>query len=412
MKGGVGLYSSGRAADVPRNSGKILFIASSSPLVPFSGYSYRALGILRWLSERFEVDVIFEGEENDVTNSFVPLERLGTVTVVQPHSSLFRALRLAAISLPYHHARFSHPYMRDTVLEHLTRRRYSLIWLNKTVHYPIIKLSNVQTPFFVDQHAAEPIVWDNLICNDPRWYAKPFFRFNKSKVLKYDLNVYKKASGVICISKLDYETTRRYYPDTNLVYIPQGFDPNYYKPDLSAGSDPGLVLFSGTGALRNVQAMKLFVATIMPIVHESNKNVRVLWIGNVDKEKHSFLQKPWIKTTGFVDHTPPCFDRGMVYVAPFDMGEGMKTKIIEAMAMGKVIVTTPVGVQGIAVEGLPFVRVCSEPKAFANAILDFITGDKLPELSRAARTFALENYAWDVVLRPLESFLSPYLFKQ
>jgi glycosyltransferase involved in cell wall biosynthesis len=276
--------------------------------------------------------------------------------------------------------------------------------LNKTVYHPVIA-DVCDVPIVIDQHAAEPIVWDNLIRNDPRWYAKLFFRWNKSKVLRYDKEAYRQAAGIICISSLDYEITERHYRGVNLACIPQGVDLEYYKPDVTAAPDPDLILFTGTGAIRNVQAIRTFVERIMPVVHKRNPNLKFLWVGNIRQEEHPFLNKPWIKTTGFVDHTPPYFDLGMIYVAPFDMGEGMKTKIIEAMAMGKVIVSTPVGVQGINIEGLTFGRVCSDSVTFADAILQFRERSDLYQLGRLAREHARENYAWDVVLRPLEPFL-------
>ena len=165
------------------------------------------------------------------------------------------------------------------------------------------------------------------------------------------------------------------------------------------------LLFSGTGVTRNVAAMKRLVQRIMPLVHQRLPAMRLLWIGNVDRSRHSFLRQSWIETSGFVPHSPPLFDQGAIYVAPFDMGEGMKTKIVEAMAMGKAIVATPVGVTGVETAGLPFLKVCLTDQQFADAIFEFRQRPDLAALGLLARQHARARYEWDSVLAPLGPFL-------
>ena len=88
------------------------------------------------------------------------------------------------------------------------------------------------------------------------------------------------------------------------------------------------------------------------------------------------------------------------------MGEGMKTKIIEAMAMGKVIVSTSIGVQGIDVKGLAVVRVANTPAEFAREIIQFLENPrKTEELGTDARAYALQHFSWEVMLAGLDEFL-------
>ena len=384
---------------------RLLFVFYTSPLAPFSGSAYRALGLLQWLLKRFQIDLVFQGDLQDLSYSFIPLDRFGQIEIVPPASSLWRKIKGFIGTLPYHHVLFSHKAMELTIRTLLRKKPYDLIWLNKSIQFPILENLETFPPVIIDQHAAEPCVWNNLIKNDPRWYAKWFFRWNKMKVLRFERRVYSKIAGAVCITQQDEEVTNKYYPGTKTICIPQGFDPNYYIPSDKLTPDLDTLLFSGTGAVRNVQAVKMMIREIMPLIHTKNDHIRLLWVGNVDRTKHPFLDCPYVETTGFVEHTPPYYDRGMIYVAPFDMGEGMKTKVIEAMAMGKVVVSTPTGVHGIDVEGLRFVKVCTSHKDFANAVLEFRKCPNIFELGKAAREYAVEHYSWDTVLAPLESFL-------
>ena len=387
---------------------RILYISYTSPLAPYSGFAYRALGVLGRLSSRFQVDLVFQGSLQDLSQSFIPLDHFNRVEVVSSASSLSGIVsKIKGIlgPLPYHHVLFSSKEFASRIGALLRQNEYDLIWLNKSVHFPVLESIGGLPPIVIDQIAAEPCAWDNLVENDPRWYVRWFSRWNKLKVLRFDKKAYARVAGVICISQHDEEVTKRYYPGTRTVVIPQGFNPDYYCPSNTDAVDLDTLIFSGTGATRNVQAIKMLLQHIMPFVHKANKCIRLLWIGNVERERYPFLDYSWVETTGFVEHVPPYFARGMIFVAPFDMGEGMKTKIVEAMAMGKVIVSTPTGTQGIDVEDLPFIKVRADHEDFANAILEFRNDPDILELGKMARRYAIEHYSWDIVLSPLWAFI-------
>jgi glycosyltransferase involved in cell wall biosynthesis len=383
----------------------ILFLSQVQPLAPFSGFAYRTCGILKWLVERYSVDVVFLGDQEEIKSTFIPLEQFGSVKAMSTKLSIMNRLMAIVGPLPYHHVINSPISLKKLVQQQLSSANYDLIWLNKTVQFPILESLKNLPPLLVDQHAEETSVWDNLINHDPRRHIRMYSKFNKFRDLSYTRKAYSRVAGVLAISERDFEVTRSLYPGTKLIYIPQGVDPNYYAPNIMQEQCPEILLFSGTGAIRNVQAVRHFVENIMPTIHRSHPNTRLCWIGNVELSRWAFLERPWIEVTGFVDHVPPYFNQGMIYVSPFDMGEGMKTKIIEALSMGKVVVATPTGISGLRIDSLPFIRVCENDDDFAEAVLEFMTLPQLCELGALARRYAMENFSWDHILAPLEPFI-------
>lgn len=386
---------------------RLLFVSYVQPLTPFSGFTYRTVNILRWLGQRYDVNIVYEGCETEQVQSYVPLDLFNRIIAVPTDRRLVTKIRGIVGASPYHHALHSSPAMQRVITELLRTARYDMVWLNKSVHYPILEHIPSLPPIIVDQHAAEPSVWDNLIRSDPRWYVRWYSRWNKWKALRYERKVYVHVAGTIAISPADAAVMLMHFPHIKRqVIVPQGVDTAYYTPNSDIVADPDLLLFSGTAATRNVQAMERLVNGIMPLVHKQRPGMRVLWIGSVDRANYAFLGKPWVETTGFVNHVPPYFDRGAIYVSPFYMGEGMKTKVVEAMAMGKVIVATPIGLAGVeGAERLPFVRVGSSDEELANAILKLRDRSDLAALGLQAREYAIEHYAWDRVLAPLQPFL-------
>jgi glycosyltransferase involved in cell wall biosynthesis len=125
----------------------------------------------------------------------------------------------------------------------------------------------------------------------------------------------------------------------------------------------------------------------------------------VDPARHDFLPHDLVELTGYVEHVQEHFDRGAILIAPFEMGEGVKIKIMEALAMGKLIVSTRIGIRGIGIEGLPFVRLADDDEGFAKAILDFASDPRRGELAAAARRYAVEHFDCQKVLAPLPAFI-------
>jgi len=149
----------------------------------------------------------------------------------------------------------------------------------------------------------------------------------------------------------------------------------------------------------------MFLRDILPRVQRRLPRARVLWIGNVSVADHPFLRRSDVTTTGFVPDTPPFFDRGRIFISPFTMGEGMKTKVVEALAMGKVVVGTSIGLAGIDPSGLPFVRCCDDPDEFASAIAAYREHPRLERLCEEARAWTISKFSWDAALEPLGPFL-------
>lgn len=384
---------------------RLLFLSSVPPLSGATGYALRTSAVLRWLSSRFQVDVLYQASDDDTAASSVPLSVLGSVDAVEDRRGPAEFAAAVLGKLPYHDSLACNPPFRRALAEKLSRVRYDLIWVNKTSHLSLLKEMAPSAPLIMDQIATETSVWDNLVENDPRWWAKPFFRWNRRKVMAANHGYYGMIRGVVCITSQDLAETRRAFPRVQAVLAPMGFDPEQYEPS-PPRLDRRTLVFSGTDAVRNQEAVRIFCEKAWPRVRSKIPDARLLWVGNARRERLRFRLPEGVEMTGRVASILPFLAEGDVFVAPFTMGEGMKAKIIEAMALGKVIVATPMGVRGVPVEGLPFVRMCEDWDAFGRAVVEFLRREDLADLCARSREHALAHYTWEKVLAPLEPFLA------
>lgn len=386
---------------------RVLFISSFSPLCATSGAVIRARQMLEYLGARYRVDVLFEGMQEERSGGHPLSANLNDVVSV-PQASRWKRLAAHFSALPYHHATMNQKGFSAAIRALAASREYAFAWMTKSWLYPAIRKALPVVPIFIEQQAAERDVWENLSKNDPRLFVRFYSRWNGAKVIAYERCIYPDLAGAISISEADAEITRGMYPPIPLIAVPMGVDCEYYRPS-SAISDPHILLFSGSDVTRNAEAVRRFVTRIEPLLRKSDTGYRLLWIGNVDTTRHAFLPNESVALTGFVEHVQEYFDLGAIFIAPFDMGEGVKVKIVEALAMGKLIVSTCIGVRGLALEGLPFVRVADDDKGFAKAILDFSRDPRRTELAKEARWYAVEHFSCHKAVECLPAFIDAAL---
>jgi glycosyltransferase involved in cell wall biosynthesis len=113
-----------------------------------------------------------------------------------------------------------------------------------------------------------------------------------------------------------------------------------------------------------------------------------------------------VAVTGRVDDVRPYMRDAAVYIVPLRIGGGTRLKIFEAMAMGKAVVSTTVGAEGLPVTSGEHVLLADEPNTFARAVVRLMRDvDRRRELEAAARTLVLQKYDWSAVAGELDEAL-------
>ena len=102
----------------------------------------------------------------------------------------------------------------------------------------------------------------------------------------------------------------------------------------------------------------------------------------------------------------PHVARGAIYIVPLRIGGGTRLKIFEAMAMGKAVVSTTVGAEGLPVTDGEHVRLADEPAAFARAVVHLMRDlDERRRIEAAARALVVARYDWSAVAGEVVSLI-------
>lgn len=192
--------------------------------------------------------------------------------------------------------------------------------------------------------------------------------------------------------------------------LPAGIDVASFSDATESGgenqdAEPIVTFFGSMDYHPNEDAIVWFTENVWPKIREANSQVALELVGKSPPEQVEALgDREDITVTGFVEDITEWVQRATVVVIPIRVGTGVRMKILHAMAMGKPIVSTATGMQGIAVEDDVHALIRDEPTDFATGVNHLLEEEnRRTELGTNAKKFVAEHYGYDSVAMKLEA---------
>jgi polysaccharide biosynthesis protein PslH len=226
-------------------------------------------------------------------------------------------------------------------------------------------------------------------------------RFERDAVRRFDL--------VLAVSDTDRRTLLQAYgPLRQAVHVvPTGVDTGYFA-DVTGPVRPRHMVFTGSmDWLPNEDGMLYFVRDVLPLIRREEPEATVAIVGRAPTPAIVKLgSEHGVEVTGRVDDVRPHMAEGAVYIVPLRIGGGTRLKIFEAMAMGKPVVSTTIGAEGLPVEPGADVLIADSPAAFADAVVRLFRNDEeRTRIAEAGRRLVAQQYDWSAVFGHLEQAL-------
>ncbi|OLB15411.1 MAG: hypothetical protein AUH07_03030 [Gemmatimonadetes bacterium 13_2_20CM_70_9] len=210
----------------------------------------------------------------------------------------------------------------------------------------------------------------------------------------------------VLVSEADHARLRAIAPEASCAVIPNGVDTGHFAP--APGRDEGLVFVGEATWFPNRDALRYFCDAILPRVRADGRKVRVQWVGRASERTRRAYQRRYdVELTGFVADIRPAVRDAACYVVPLRVGGGTRVKILDAWAMGKAVVSTSVGCEGLAAEDGRNILIRDDPDGFAQAVRAVLSDASLRQgLGAEGRRTVERLYSWD---RIGESLVNVYL---
>ncbi|MEI2689495.1 MAG: glycosyltransferase family 4 protein [Anaerolineae bacterium] len=211
----------------------------------------------------------------------------------------------------------------------------------------------------------------------------------------------------LCTTTSDDDRTKllRLAPDARVLVVPNGVDLAYFQARSCDEDDASIVFVGSMDYAANVDAVLYFCRDILPLVWRDRSDVRFVVVGyGPPPAVLALAEDPRISVTGQVEDVRPYLERAALVVVPLRFGSGVRNKILEAWAMGKAIVSTTLGAEGLGAMHQETIWLADQPHQFAAAILRLLSQESLRrQLGLMGRTFVTERYSWAAAGLRMES---------
>lgn len=290
--------------------------------------------------------------------------------------------------------------LRKEVEKELARTKYDIAvcdFVQSTLLFKNVR----HLPKLLFQHNVESVISHRHISQSTNPITKFFWWLQWRKMFNFEKKACRQFDKVIAVSENDRDLFKKLYSANNVSTIPTGVNTRYYKPGNPDEIIPDSIVFCGSmDWLPNEDAILFFIHDILPVIHRKMKDVHLTVVGrNPSAALKRLVEKtPRVTLTGWVDDTRPYIVRSTVFIVPIRIGGGTRMKIYEAMAMGKAVVSTTIGAEGLPVKNDEHLIIADDSKEFGNAIIELLSDqDKRTRLSVNARYYVINNFAWQSV---------------
>jgi glycosyltransferase involved in cell wall biosynthesis len=184
-----------------------------------------------------------------------------------------------------------------------------------------------------------------------------------------------------------------------LHVIPNGVDLSLFTPtDSPPAPEPALLFVGNYEYGPNVEAALWLAREIFPRVRAEVGGARLWLVGNGPPAEVQALAGSAIAVTGRVPDVRPYYAQAAVFIAPLRTGAGIKNKVLEAAAMAKPLIVTPVAADGIGlVAGQQALYGQTAAELAAAAIRLLNNPDEGRALGAAARRLVESRFTWEGV---------------
>ncbi len=380
----------------------ILFILPQIPYPPHSGGRIVTWNTLKRFAAECDVSLVclyHHPSELEYLNEVKKICREVAAFPANGKWSFKPLLRSMCSTSPYKAHRFWNREMAQYIQRLLKRRRFDVIHAQN--FYTAAYVNGSEPCFKV--HYKENIE-GNILQRYSEYSSNPLVkiaaRLEGWRTRRYEIKLCRRFDQILTISPHDRDVLLHYNSALPAIHQRPGVDLKSY-PFLDEPEGPPSILFTGTMSYYpNVTGMLAFLHSSWPIIRAALPQIECWIVGaNPPQDILDYDGRDGIHVTGRVPSIDQYMKQTAIYIVPLTVGGGIRLKILEAMASGRAIVSTPVGCEGL--DGLhdQHLLIADLSKDFAEAVIQLATdADQRSRLRLNAYELVKTVYDWDKVI--------------
>lgn len=307
----------------------------------------------------------------------------------------------------YHVERFISKDFENRLTEILKANDYDIVQLEMLYLTPYVNLIRKHTSakIILRSHNIEHLIWKRVAETTQNPLKAVYLRHLTRKLKNYELGNLNLYDGIACISSKDADFFSRNGCTIPLTTVPFGVDTQSYRAGNDQYEFPSLFHIGSMNWMPNEEGISWFLENAWPKIHQELPQLKLYLAGREMPDWLTSTKKENVEILGEVDDAQQFIHSKAIMVVPLFSGSGIRIKIIEAMAMGKAIISTSIGAEGIDYTNQKNILIADDPDSFLEAVKTCIS-DKLfcDKLGQAARELILKEHSHEAVIKSLEGF--------
>ena len=294
----------------------------------------------------------------------------------------------------YHAERFISEDFKKRLAEVLEKEQFDVVQLEVLFMAPYVETIRAHSKAMIvlRAHNVEHKIWER-IAKDTKSPLKRWYINHLAKTLKeFELNALETVDGVAAITRKDAAFFRKYCSKP-VIDIPFGVYPEQFKPKYEIEGKPRFYHIGSMSWMPNEEGIRWFVDEVLPKTVEKVPDFVYHLAGRSMPEWLTTMKNPHVDVIGEVPDAKEFVTNHDVAIVPLLSGSGIRIKIIESMALGKTVITTRVGAEGILYDEEVNIIIAENKAKMVEAIRSL---NENPEtavrIGQAARKLVEETY--------------------
>jgi sugar transferase (PEP-CTERM/EpsH1 system associated) len=397
-----------------------ILLALPRPLFPTdTGGKIRTLKIFEQLAGRHEIHAVSLADPDREAPAIAQMRKLfASYTPVEwketrKFSPAFYAefARSRFSRFPYFLEKYRQPGYRAAVNALLAQTKFDLV-LCDFLHPAAALLDSAARPRVIFEHNVEYVIRKRHWEQESNPLHKWLLRAEWEKARAIEAEVCRSFEHVIVVSADDRELFAREFGVTSVSAIPTGVDLNYFRAqpagEPSSPRSGNLVFVGSLDWYPNEAGIRWFAEQVYPRIRQAVPEASLTVVGRNPslRVRQLAAEDASIEITGTVPDVRPYLARAEAVVVPLHIGGGTRIKIFEAMAMGRAVVSTQVGAEGLPVTAGGDILLADDPVAFAEAVISLLQRRALRErIGAAGRAKVERDHSWERVAARMTEIL-------
>jgi glycosyltransferase involved in cell wall biosynthesis len=380
-----------------------------------SGGRVRLRALMRGLMERHSVSLLSFAPPDLDQATVAEVQGTYDDVVVIPSTHVAtrarkRLLQLRSLASPRSYERLAcdRREFQAALDRMLSRVRYDVVHVEgcAMAHYRL----RGAAPMVLDEQNVEYDVLRRVAAVTPSPARRLYNELDQRKLRREEERAWRAAEACAMTSERDVAFVRAAAPRTPVAVVPNGVDARAFTPG-ARSTERGMLLFFGEmGYYPNTDAMLHFANDVLPLLRRRHPSAHLVIVGPSAPPAVQRLASPWVTITGSVPDVRPYLASAHAVVVPLRVGGGTRLKILEALAMGKPVVSTSLGAEGLAVTHGRELVLADGAEPFAAAVAQVLDDDALAlALASAGRRLVERVYDWSASVRALEALYATTL---